>query len=121
MENYRDTPLARFGTFWWGLALIFAFGFIAFGLRAVLHNDPNDADDQRAVGRLEVRAQVELEQAALLKAQELSDGKVQLAPSQVFQAIAPSLLSQQPEAVRSAATAVPDTETFRKLNSAASE
>lgn len=121
MENYRDTTLARFTTFWWGLALIFAFGLIAVVSRLVFYKDANDAEDERAVGRLEMRATVDMEQEALLAPQELSDGKVQLAPELVFDAIAPELLSEQPEAVRTAAAAVPDTETFRKMNSAASE
>lgn len=53
--NLRDTPLRRFSTFWWGLALFVVFGIAAFFIRGCVHGEKSDVDTARGQERIITR------------------------------------------------------------------
>ncbi len=65
--NLRDTPLRRFNTFWWGLALFVVFGIACFFLRTFVNDEMTDVDKERGQERLVKKDKVEAAQAAALK------------------------------------------------------
>ncbi len=72
-SNHRDTPLRRFNAFWWGLAYFSIFGILS-ALVYWQTGSPVDAVAQeRASGRLEVRAKVDAAQAELLPPADATD------------------------------------------------
>lgn len=83
--NLRDTPLRRFNTFWWGLALFFVFALAAYALRQFSKEEPSPVEVARGKERVERRALNLKEQMASLNAyKDLGDGKAQVPPSEVF-------------------------------------
>lgn len=93
--NLRDTPLRRFNTFWWGLALFVVFGLAIFFIRNFFQDDNMySADDERGKERVVKREQVEAAQAALLEFKK--DGNsVQVPPSALF-SVAGEILDTKP-------------------------
>ena len=83
--NRRDTPLRRFNTFWWGLALFAVFGVAIFAFRSFTSDEkPEDMYPQSEVdNRDETRKKVDAAQAAQLTYKELGGGKVQMPPSAI--------------------------------------
>lgn len=82
--NLRDTPLRRFNTFWWGLALFVVFGIICFVIKNFIQDDKMySADAEVGKARLLKREQVDAEQAALLDYKKEGES-VQLPPSALF-------------------------------------
>jgi hypothetical protein len=85
-NNLRDTPLRRFGTFWWGLALFVVFGIACFAIKNFFtEEEMYSADAELGKARLLLREQVDAEQAALLEYKKEGDS-VQLPPSALFSA-----------------------------------
>ncbi len=105
--NQRDTPLRRFNTFFWGLALFLVFGIACFVIKNFIHNDAKyDAADEAGRARVLKREQVEKEQSALLSYKK-EGNSVQLPPSALF-SIAGELLGTEPED-----SGVPHNKTFK--------
>lgn len=115
MENYRDTPLARFSTFWWGLGLLFIALAAVIGLRIVANDEPTDLEQDAMDIRSAKRAEVNKAQDAAFEIAEVEKGKtVRLLPSQVIPSLESSFLAA-PAAVKDPKQAVPGTPTFEKL------
>ncbi len=95
--NLRDTPLRRFNTFWWGLALFVVFGIICFIIKNFIQSDEMySVDDERGKERIVKREQVEAAQAALLDYKK-EGNEVQLPPSALFSAASElKILETQP-------------------------
>ena len=75
--NLRDTPIRRFNTFWWGLALFVVFGIACFFIRNFVQSDEvSDADTARGIERLAKKAENDKAQA------EIMDAKIK--PSALF-------------------------------------
>lgn len=51
-SNLRDTPLRRFSTFWWGLALFVVFAIATFFIRGYVYDDKSDVDTARGKERV---------------------------------------------------------------------
>ncbi len=82
--NQRDTPLRRFNTFWWGLALFVVFGIICFVIKNFIQaDDVYSADAELGKARLLIREQVDADQAELLDYKKEGDS-VQLPPTALF-------------------------------------
>lgn len=82
--NLRDTPLRRFNTFWWGLALFVVFGIICFIIKGFIQDDEMySVDEERGKARIVLREQVDAAQAALLDYKKEGDS-VQLPPVALF-------------------------------------
>ncbi len=93
--NLRDTPLRRFNTFWWGLALFVVFGIACFVIKNFFQDDEMySADDERGKERIVKREQVEAAQAALLEFKKDGDS-VQVPPSALF-SLAGEILETKP-------------------------
>lgn len=93
--NQRDTPLRRFNTFFWGLALFLVFGIACFVIKNFIQSDAMyDVDAEAGRERLLKREQVEREQAALLSYKK-EGNSVQLPPSALF-GMAGEILSTEP-------------------------
>lgn len=83
--NRRDTPIRRFNTFWWALALFVVFGIACYFIRTLVHDDkPEDFYTQEEVDhRAKIRREVDAAQAAQLTYKKLGGDKVQMPPSAV--------------------------------------
>lgn len=107
MENYRDTPLARFATFWWGLGLLVIMGAAVLILRLLSGESQTDLDTAAMQIRVEKRAEVDKAQAANLEVGVVEEGRiVRLAPEMVFTAMTPTLLAK-PRAIVAPEQVVP--------------
>lgn len=83
--NLRDTPLRRFNTFWWGLALFAAFALSAVVVKNFVADDVVDYESELAKPRVDTKRKVDAEQAAdLYTYKKVEDGKVQVKPADVF-------------------------------------
>ncbi|MGJ8671332.1 hypothetical protein [Rubritalea sp.] len=83
--NLRDTPLRRFNTFWWGLALFAAFALSAVVVKNFVADDVVDYESELAKPRIDTKRKVDAEQAADLNTyKEVGDSKVQVEPKDVF-------------------------------------
>lgn len=83
--NLRDTPLRRFNTFWWGLALFVAFALAAYTIRQFTKLDSNPVETARSKERIERRSAIMKEQNADLNAyKDLGNGTAQVPPVEVF-------------------------------------
>lgn len=83
--NLRDSPLRRFNTFWWGLALFFVFALAAYVLRQFTDEEPSAVEVARGKERVERRALIVKEQMANINAyKDHGDGKATVPPSDVF-------------------------------------
>lgn len=115
MENYRDTPLARFATFWWGLGLLVLMGAAVLVLRLVSGGGQEDLDGAAAQIRLEKRAEVDRAQQSNLEVGIVEEGKiVRLAPEMVFRAMTPTLLAK-PRAIEASDQVVPGIEDLDQM------
>ncbi len=115
MENYRDTPLARFSTFWWGLGLLFIALAAVIALRFVSTDEVTDLEQGAIDTRLAKRAEVDAAQNAAFEVGVVEEGKtVRLLPADVLPALQDSFLAA-PAAVKIPEQAVPGTATFEKL------
>lgn len=109
MDPYRDNPLLRFFTFWWGLA---AFLIFAVGLAIVLvfqDKQPKTLEDVAGDVRYEIKAMVDADQAKAL-------------PEDALQSVADSVVDQlvheKPLAVESPEQVVPGSPTSERLAAA---
>lgn len=83
--NLRDTPLRRFNTFWWGLALFVVFALVALILRGIDGDEQTNIDKERGEERLAIKQKVTAAQLAERDTyKDLGDGKVQVSPETVF-------------------------------------
>ena len=83
--NLRDTPLRRFNTFWWGLALFAAFAIAAVVVKNVVADDVVDYESELAKPRIDTKRKVDAEQDADRNTyKKVSDNKVQVKPEDVF-------------------------------------
>lgn len=83
--NLRDTPLRRFNTFWWGLALFAAFALAAVVVKNFVADDVVDYESELAKPRIDTKRKVDAAQAADLNTyKEVGDNKVQVKPEDVF-------------------------------------
>jgi hypothetical protein len=83
--NLRDTPLRRFNTFWWGLALFAAFALAAVVVKSFVANDVVDYESELAKPRVDRKRKVDAEQAADLNTyKSVGSDKVQVKPEDVF-------------------------------------
>ncbi len=115
MENYRDTPLARFSTFWWGLGLLFIAFAAVIALRLVSTDEVTDLEQDAIDIRNVKRAEVDAAQNAAFEVGVVEEGKVvRLLPADVVPALQESFLSA-PVAVKKPEQAVPGTATFDKI------
>ncbi|GAA5494635.1 hypothetical protein SAMN02745181_3086 [Rubritalea squalenifaciens DSM 18772] len=97
--NLRDTPLRRFNTFWWGLALFVVFALVAFILRGIDSDEMSTAETERGKERTAILEKVTAEQLAERDTyKELGDGKVQVKPTQVFGLAKEMGLLEEPKA-----------------------
>jgi hypothetical protein len=93
--NLRDTPLRRFNTFFWGLALFVVFGIICLIIKNFIQQDDMySADDEVGKARVVKREQVDAAQASLLKYSKEGES-VQLPPRALF-SMAGDILDIQP-------------------------
>lgn len=104
--NQRDTPLRRFNTFWWGLALFVVFGIAIFVIKSIFQSgEMYNADDELGKERIVKREQVEAAQAELLAYKKDGDS-VQLPPSALF-SMAGEILN-----MKAADSGIPHNKTF---------
>lgn len=83
--NLRDTPLRRFNTFWWGLALFAAFALAAVVVKNVVENNKVDLESENAKPRVERFNKITAEQNAERNTyKDNGDGTVQVKPEDVF-------------------------------------
>ncbi len=72
--NLRDTPIRRFNTFWWGLALFVVFAIACFFIRSFVQSDKvSDADTARGIERLALKADADKEQDEVMNAKANPD------------------------------------------------
>lgn len=109
MDPYRDNPLLRFATFWWGLGafLIFAVGLVL--IWAFQWRTPETLDDVAAQVRYETKAKVDAEQAAALSAAALEAA---------MKKVAAELPAAKPIAVEKPEQVVPGSPAAEKLAAA---
>lgn len=94
-NNLRDTPLRRFNTFWWGLALFVVFGVVCFVIKNFIQEDERySVDDERGMERIVKKEEVDKAQAELIEFKKEGDS-VQLPASELF-GIAGEILDTQP-------------------------
>ena len=109
MDPYRDNPLLRFATFWWGLG---AFMIFAVGLAliwAFQDKNPETLDDVAAKARYETKAKVDAAQAAALSAEAIDAA---------MKKVAAELPAAKPVAVEKPEQLVPGSATAEKLAAA---
>jgi len=109
MDPYRDNPLLRFATFWWGLG---AFMIFAVGLALIwAFQDKDNAtlDDVAAKARYETKAKVDAEQAAAMSAEAIDAA---------MKKVAAELPSAKPVAVEKPEQIVPGSATAEELAAA---
>ena len=83
--NLRDTPLRRFNTFFWGIALFAAFAIAALVVKSFVADDVADLESENARPRVERFKQITAEQAAERNTyKDNGDGTVQVKPEDVF-------------------------------------
>ena len=109
MDPYRDNPLRRFATFWWGLGafLIFAVGLAL--IWAFQDKTPETLDDVAAKARYATKAKVEAEQSAVLSAEAIEAA---------MKKVAAELPAAKPMAVEKPEQIVPGSATSEKLAAA---
>lgn len=109
MDPYRDNPLLRFATFWWGLGafLIFAAGLVFFW--AFQDKNVETLEDVAAKVRYETKAKVDAEQSEVL-----SEAAIEVAMKKV----AAELPAAKPTAVEKPEQIVPGSPTAEKLAAA---
>ncbi|GEM_PF-78232 len=84
-SNHRDTPLRRFSTFCWGLAVFGSFGVISTVAYLSTSGNDGDVESLRAIDRKIVKKEVDAAQSALLTEKEIEVGKTkQVPPAAVF-------------------------------------
>ncbi len=83
--NLRDTPLRRFNTFWWGLALFASFALAAVVVKNFVSDDVVDYESQLAKPRVDRKRKVDAEQSEDLNTyKKVGNDKVQVKPEDVF-------------------------------------
>ncbi|MFC4992996.1 hypothetical protein [Rubritalea tangerina] len=83
--NLRDTPLRRFNTFWWGLALFLAFAIAAVIVKGFVADERIDAETERGKERTEIYNKIvgqQLDERNSYK--DNGDGTVKVKPEDVF-------------------------------------
>ena len=84
-SNHRDTPIRRFSTFCWGLAVFGSFGVISTVAYLATSGNAGDVESVRAIERETLKKEVNKAQAALLTEKEIEPGKSkQVPPTAVF-------------------------------------
>lgn len=84
-SSLRDTPLRRFNTFWWGLALFLVFAIAAVLVNKVVATDVVDAETEAGKVRTETFNKISTAQEAELNTyKDNGDGTVQVKPEDVF-------------------------------------
>lgn len=109
MDPYRDNPLRRFATFWWGLG---AFLIFAVGLAVILliqNDEPDTLEDVAAEGRYKTKQSVDAAQE-----EEFSSASIEAAMVKV----AATLHEEKPVAVEKPEQVVPGSATSEKLAAA---
>lgn len=83
--NLRDTPLRRFNTFWWGLALFTLFAASALIIKCVIADDKTDLEGNAGLERAETLRQVTAKQLTERNTyKDNGDGTVKVKPEDVF-------------------------------------
>ena len=83
--NLRDTPLRRFNTFFWGIALFLVFAIAAVLVKHVVATDVVDAETEKGKERTERFNKITAEQLAERNTyKDNGDGTVQVKPEDVF-------------------------------------
>jgi hypothetical protein len=83
--NLRDTPLRRFNTFFWGLALFLVFAIAAVLVKNIIATDVVDAEIEQGKVRTETFNRINAEQIAERNTyKDNGDGTVQVKPEDVF-------------------------------------
>ena len=83
--NLRDTPLRRFNTFFWGIALFLVFAIAAVLVKNFVATDVTDAETERGKERTEIFKTITAEQNAVRNTyKDNGDGTVQVKPEDVF-------------------------------------
>ncbi|MEO1858165.1 MAG: hypothetical protein ABGY95_12485 [Rubritalea sp.] len=83
--NLRDTPLRRFNTFFWGLALFLAFAIAAVLVKNFIAADVVDAETEKGKARTERLIKINAEQEAERNTyKDNGNGTVQVKPEDVF-------------------------------------
>lgn len=92
-SNHRDTPLRRFSTCCWGVAVFGLFGVASLVVYLATSGNREDVESVRAAGRLQVQAEVAQAQADLLTEKVVDGGNAkQVAPRKVFPLLAKEIL-----------------------------
>lgn len=83
--NFRDTPIRRFNTFWWGLALFLAFAIVAVLIKNLIANDVVDQETEKGKARAVTFRKITMKQdKARNTYKDNGDGTVQVRPEDVF-------------------------------------
>lgn len=83
--NLRDTPLRRFSTFFWGLALFLVFAIAAVVVKNAVADEVVDVETENGKARTETFQRISAEQAADRNTYKNNgDGTVQVKPEDVF-------------------------------------
>ena len=83
--NLRDTPLRRFNTFFWGLALFLVFAIAAVLVKNYVATDVVDAESEKGKARTERFNKINTAQLAERNTyKDNGDGTVQVKPEDVF-------------------------------------
>lgn len=115
METHRDTPLARFSAFWWGIGLFFLFAILLLFARPMFKKEVVTLDDVEAEARTARRAEITSKQAAYFETKIVEKGKTaQVLPSVVFSSVGKELLST-PTPVKKPEQLVPASPTAQAL------
>ncbi|WP_018969805.1 hypothetical protein [Rubritalea marina] len=97
--NLRDTPLRRFNTFWWGLALFLSFAIAAVLVKNAVQDNVIDAETEKGKVRTETYNKIKAEQLKERNSySDNGDGTVKVKPEDVFGLGKEMGLLQQPSA-----------------------
>jgi len=117
-SNHRDTPLRRFSTFCWGLAVFGSFGVISTVAYLCTSGNAGDVESLRATGREAIKHEVDQAQSSLLTEKDIDDGKAkQVPPAEVFAQVGREIES----APTKTENFVPGSDAFNKQMAAMSE
>ena len=125
MDPSRDNPMARFAAFWWGIGVIFLFGFVLWIVSLFKGGDSgvDPLEQAAALKRYQARAQVdEAQQAALTEVKVVEEGRsVQVPPTAVFGAVGRQLVASSPVKVDKPEQVVPGSAAAEALAATAAE
>lgn len=91
LNPQRDTPLRRFNTFVWGMALFGIFGIASVIAYCWIGSPQDSVYEITSSKRLEIKRDIDAAQEELLTGKEIDEKTKQVAPEDLFEKLAPEL------------------------------